>query len=101
MAPLLTALLVLAAGGFFAVTLARRLRPLAAMRRDERLDRPGRPLYLGMVRDVTEAARAGVEAAEHHPERDPARDEERRRGRMARRGDGDESGDPPAHDAPP
>ena len=41
MAPLLTALLVLAAGGLFAVTLVRRLRPLAALRRDERLDRLG------------------------------------------------------------
>ncbi len=41
MAPLLTALLVLAAGGFFAVTLVRRLRPLAGLRREERLDRLG------------------------------------------------------------
>jgi Fe-S oxidoreductase len=41
MAPLLTALLVLAAGGFFAGTLVRRLRPLAGLRRDARLDRLG------------------------------------------------------------
>ncbi len=41
MNPVLTLVLLAAALGFFAVTLARRFLPLVALRRDERLDRPG------------------------------------------------------------
>ena len=41
MSPWLTALLLLSAGGFFAFTLLRRLAPLWAFRKDDRLDRPG------------------------------------------------------------
>ena len=41
MNPVLTALLLAAALGFFAFTLARRFLPLVALRRDQRLDRPG------------------------------------------------------------
>src|SRR5512136_2193526 len=41
MNPWVTALLLLAAGGFFAFTLVRRLVPLRALRKVDRLDRPG------------------------------------------------------------
>ena len=41
MSPWFTALLLLSAGGFFAFTMVRRLAPLRAFRKDERLDRPG------------------------------------------------------------
>lgn len=41
MNPWLTALLLLSAGGFFAFTMLRRLAPLWAFRKDDRLDRPG------------------------------------------------------------
>jgi Fe-S oxidoreductase/nitrate reductase gamma subunit len=41
MSPLLTALLILAAGAFFAFTMLRRVVPLLALRRVDRLDRPG------------------------------------------------------------
>lgn len=41
MNPWLTALLLLSAGGFFAFTMLRRLAPLWAFRRDDRLDHPG------------------------------------------------------------
>jgi Fe-S oxidoreductase len=44
MSPILTAALLLAAGGFFVWTMQRRLLPLRALRRDERLDRPGERL---------------------------------------------------------
>ncbi len=40
MAPWITALLLLAGGGAFAASLWRRLAPLAALRREDRLDRP-------------------------------------------------------------
>ena len=40
MGPLLTAALLLVAGGFFAFTMLRRVAPLFAMRRVNRLDRP-------------------------------------------------------------
>jgi Fe-S oxidoreductase len=41
MNPWLTALLLLSAGGFFAFTMVRRLAPLSAFRKDDRLDHPG------------------------------------------------------------
>jgi len=41
MNPWLTALLLAAAGGFFAFTMLRRLAPLWAFRKEDRLDRPG------------------------------------------------------------
>ncbi len=41
MNPWITALLLLSAGGFFAFTMLRRLAPLWAFRKDDRLDRPG------------------------------------------------------------
>jgi Fe-S oxidoreductase/nitrate reductase gamma subunit len=41
MNPWLTGVLLLAAGAFFAFTMARRLVPLGALRRDDRTDRPG------------------------------------------------------------
>ena len=41
MSPLLTTLILLAAGAFFAWTMIRRLVPLIALRRVDRLDRPG------------------------------------------------------------
>ncbi|MCX5729941.1 MAG: (Fe-S)-binding protein, partial [Deltaproteobacteria bacterium] len=41
MNPWLTALLLVSAGGFFAFTMLRRLAPLWAFRKDDRLDRPG------------------------------------------------------------
>jgi Fe-S oxidoreductase len=41
MSPWITALLLLSAGGFFAFTMVRRLAPLWAFRKDERLDRAG------------------------------------------------------------
>ena len=41
MNPWLTALLLLSAGGFFAFTMVRRLAPLWAFRKDDRLDKPG------------------------------------------------------------
>ena len=41
MNPWLTALLLLSAGGFFAFTMLRRLAPLWAFRKDDRLDHPG------------------------------------------------------------
>jgi Fe-S oxidoreductase/nitrate reductase gamma subunit len=41
MNPWLTALLLLSAGGFFAFTMVRRLAPLWAFRKDDRLDHPG------------------------------------------------------------
>jgi Fe-S oxidoreductase len=44
MNPLLTAALLAAAGAFFLFTIVRRFLPLAALRRDERLDRPGERL---------------------------------------------------------
>ena len=44
MSPWLTALLLLAAGAFFAFTMARRLVPLGALRREDRTDRPGERL---------------------------------------------------------
>ncbi len=40
MGPVLTALMLLVAGGFFAFTMLRRLLPLLALRRVDRLDRP-------------------------------------------------------------
>jgi Fe-S oxidoreductase/nitrate reductase gamma subunit len=44
MSPALTAAMLLVAGAFFAFTMWRRLAPLAAFRRDDRLDRPGERL---------------------------------------------------------
>jgi Fe-S oxidoreductase len=44
MNPLLTAALLVVAGAFFAWTMARRLVPLLALRREDRLDRPGERL---------------------------------------------------------
>src|SRR5512137_1100418 len=44
MNPWLTALLLAAAGGFFAFTMVRRLAPLWAFRKDDRLDHPGERL---------------------------------------------------------
>ena len=44
MNPALTAVLLLAAGAFFAFTMARRMVPLLALRRDDRLDRPAERL---------------------------------------------------------
>ncbi len=44
MSPWITALLLLSAGGFFAFTMLRRLAPLWAFRKDDRLDRPGERL---------------------------------------------------------
>jgi Fe-S oxidoreductase len=41
MSPLLTAAMLAVAGAFFAFTMARRVAPLLAMRRDVRTDRPG------------------------------------------------------------
>src|SRR5512137_2461153 len=41
MNPWLTAFLLLTAGGFFAFTMFRRLAPLGAFRKEDRLDRPG------------------------------------------------------------
>ncbi len=41
MNPWLTALLLVSAGGFFAFTMLRRLAPLRAFRKEDRLDRPG------------------------------------------------------------
>ncbi|MGA8892906.1 MAG: (Fe-S)-binding protein [Anaeromyxobacteraceae bacterium] len=41
MNPWITAFLLAAAGGFFAFTMQRRLAPLWAFRKDDRLDRPG------------------------------------------------------------
>jgi len=41
MNPWITALLLLSAGGFFAFTMLRRLAPLWAFRKDDRLDQPG------------------------------------------------------------
>ena len=49
MSPLLTALMLLVAGGIFAWTMVRRLVPLFALRRVERLDRPGERLE-GLLR---------------------------------------------------
>src|SRR5512136_1975724 len=49
MNPWLTALLLVSAGGFFAFTMFRRLAPLGAFRREERLDRAGERLA-GIVR---------------------------------------------------
>src|SRR5512137_829199 len=49
MNPWLTALLLVSAGGFFAFTMFRRLAPLGAFRREERLDRAGERLA-GLVR---------------------------------------------------
>ncbi|BDG01500.1 (Fe-S)-binding protein [Anaeromyxobacter oryzae] len=49
MNPALTTVLLGAALGFFAVTVARRLLPLRALRRDERLDRPAERLS-GLLR---------------------------------------------------
>ena len=67
MNPALTALLLLVAGAFFAFTMARRLVPLLALRRDDRTDRPGERLAsllrygLGQQRMVDpEERRAGV-----------------------------------------
>ena len=44
MNPWITALLLLSAGGFFAFTMLRRLAPLWAFRKDDRLDHPGERL---------------------------------------------------------
>src|SRR5512138_3028582 len=44
MNPVLTALLLLAAGAFFAFTMLRRAVPLLALRREDRLDHPGERL---------------------------------------------------------
>src|SRR5829696_9477459 len=41
MSPLLTAAMLLVALGFFAVTMARRVAPLLAMRKDDRISRAG------------------------------------------------------------
>ena len=49
MNPALTAVLLLAAGAFFSFTILRRFLPLAALRRDERLDRPGER-FLSLLR---------------------------------------------------
>ena len=49
MSPLLTALILVAAGAFFAFTMLRRVAPLFAMRRVERLDRAGERLA-GLLR---------------------------------------------------
>src|SRR5690348_2884924 len=44
MSPLLTAAMLLAALGFFGLTMIRRLAPLLALRRDDRISRPGERL---------------------------------------------------------
>jgi len=41
MSSVLTAAMLLAGLGFFAFTMARRIAPLLALRRDDRVDRPG------------------------------------------------------------
>ena len=46
MSPAFTALLLVVAGLFFAFTMARRLVPLLALRREQRLDRPRERLAL-------------------------------------------------------
>ena len=49
MGPVLTALMLAVACGFFAFTMLRRLLPLLALRRVDRLDRPGERLT-GLLR---------------------------------------------------
>jgi Fe-S oxidoreductase len=49
MSPVATALLLLAAGGFFTWTMLRRVVPLLALRREDRFDRPGERLA-GLLR---------------------------------------------------
>lgn len=49
MNPWITAFLLLAAGGFFAFTMVRRLAPLGAFRKDDRFDRAGERLR-GLLR---------------------------------------------------
>jgi Fe-S oxidoreductase len=49
MSPWFTALLLLSAGGFFTLTMVRRLAPLRAFRKDERLDQP-RERIRGLLR---------------------------------------------------